>query len=45
MLSSYVDVISGNARPDHVHMLVSVSPHLSVSNVVRYIKGKNSRKL
>ncbi|MBR1479411.1 MAG: IS200/IS605 family transposase [Alphaproteobacteria bacterium] len=45
MRSSYVDVISGNARPDHVHMLVSVSSHLPVSKVVRYTEGKSSRKL
>ena len=31
--------------PDHVHMLISVPPHLSVSKVVQYIKGKSSRKL
>ena len=31
--------------PDHVHMLVSVLPHLSVSKVVQYIKWKSSRKL
>ena len=28
--------------PDHVHMLISVPPKLSVSGVVGYLKGKSS---
>ena len=43
--TNYVDIIIGNVSPDHVHMLISVPPHLSVSKVVQYIKGKSSRKL
>ncbi len=31
--------------PEHVHMLLSVPPHLSVSKVVQYIKGKSIREL
>ncbi len=31
--------------PDHVHLLVSSSPSISVSKIVQYIKGKTSRKL
>ncbi|MBQ7524007.1 MAG: IS200/IS605 family transposase [Alphaproteobacteria bacterium] len=42
---NYVNIISGNASPDHVHMLVSVSSHLSISKIIQYIKGKISRKL
>ena len=30
---------------DHIHLLVSVPPHLSVSRLVQYIKGYSSRKL
>ena len=30
---------------DHVHMLVSVPPHLSVSKLVQSMKGRSSRKL
>ena len=41
---NYVNIISGNASSDHVHMPISVPPHLSVSKVV-YIKKKSSRKL
>ena len=30
---------------DHIHLLVSIPPHLSVSKIVQYIKGYSSRKL
>jgi len=43
--TNYVDVLSGNVCPDHVHLLISVPPHISVSKIVQYIKGKSSRKL
>ena len=43
--ANYVDVIGGNISPDHVHMLISVPPHLSILKVVQYIKGKSGRKL
>ena len=43
--ANYIDIISGNVSPDHVHMLISAPPHLSVSKIVQYIKGKSSRKL
>ena len=28
--------------PDHVHMLISISPKYAVSQVVGYIKGKSA---
>ena len=40
-----IEIISGSMSPDHIHLLISVAPGLSVSRVVRYIKGKSSRKL
>jgi len=43
--ANYVDIISGNVSPDHVHMLISAPPYLAVSKIVQYIKGKSSRKL
>ena len=43
--ANYIDIISGNVSPDHVHMLISAPPHLSVSKIVQYIKGKSGRKL
>ena len=35
-------VEEGYIMPDHVHMLLSVPPKCSVSNVVGYIKGKSA---
>ena len=43
--ANYVDIISGSISPDHVHLLCSVPPSLSVSDLMKYIKGKSSRKL
>ena len=43
--SNYVDIISGSMSPDHIHLLISVPPSLSISKIVQYIKGKSSRKL
>ena len=35
-------ILEGHLRPDHVHILVSVPPKLSVSSVVGFIKGKSA---
>jgi putative transposase len=40
-----VEIIKGHLSRDHVHLLVSVPPHVSVSQLVQYIKGKSSRKM
>lgn len=40
-----VEIIKGHISRDHVHLLVSVPPHLSVSKLVQSLKGKSSRKL
>ncbi len=40
-----VQIVKGHLSPDHVHMLVSVPPHLSVSRLMQHIKGKSSRKM
>lgn len=32
----------GHLLPDHVHMLISIPPKYSVSQVVGYIKGKSA---
>jgi putative transposase len=32
----------GYLMPDHVHMLISIPPKLSVSNLVGFLKGKSS---
>jgi len=40
-----VEIIKGHISKDHVHIFVSVPPHISVSQLVKSIKGKSSRKL
>ena len=40
-----VEIIKGHVSRDHVHLLVSMPPYLSVSKLVGYIKGKTSRKI
>ncbi len=37
-----VEIVEAEPCPDHIHMLVSIPPHLSVSQFVGYLKGKNS---
>lgn len=37
-----VEIIEAEACKDHIHMLVSIPPKLSVSKFVGYIKGKSS---
>jgi putative transposase len=36
---------AGAINRDHVHMLVSIPPNLSVSKAVQFLKGKSSNKL
>ena len=36
------DILEGHLLPDHVHMLISIPPKYSVSQVVGYIKGKSA---
>ncbi len=37
-----VEIIEAEACPDHIHMLVSIPPYLSVAQFVGYLKGKSS---
>jgi len=37
-----VEIIEATACKDHIHMLVSIPPKLSVSSFVGYLKGKSS---
>ncbi len=43
--SNEVEILAGHVSKDHLHLLVSAPPHLSVSKLVQYIKGYTSRKL
>ena len=37
-----VEILEAQACPDHIHMLVSVPPHLSIAQFMGYLKGKSS---
>ncbi len=37
-----VEIIEAEVCPDHVHMLLSIPPKLSVSGFMGYLKGKSS---
>lgn len=37
-----VEIIEGHLMPNHVHMLVSIPPKLSVSAFIGYLKGKSA---
>ena len=40
-----VQILSGAVQPDHVHLLVSVPPKVSVSELMQRIKGRSSHKI
>ena len=40
-----VEIIKGHISKDHIHMFVSVPPHIAISKLVQYMKGKSSYKL
>ena len=40
-----VEIIRGHISHDHVHLFVSVPPHLSISKLVQHLKGKTSHKM
>ena len=37
-----VEIIEAEACPDHIHLLVSIPPHLSVAQFMGFLKGKSS---
>ena len=40
-----VEIIEAELCPDHVHMLISIPPKYSVSQIMGYLKGKSSLSL
>jgi putative transposase len=40
-----VEILKGSISKDHVHLFVSVPPHISVSKVMQTLKGKSSHKM
>ena len=37
-----IEIISAEACPDHIHMLLSIPPKYSVSQIMGFLKGKSS---
>ena len=37
-----MEIIEGHLMPDHVHILVSIPPKISVSSFMGYLKGKSA---
>lgn len=37
-----VEIIEGEICPDHIHLLVSIPPKISISGFMGYLKGKSS---
>ena len=37
-----VEIIEAEARIDHIHMLVSIPPHISIAQFMGYLKGKST---
>ncbi len=37
-----VELVEGNAMPDHVHMVLSIPPKYSVAMTLGYLKGKSA---
>lgn len=37
-----VEIIEGEVCPDHIHILVSLPPKMSVSGFMGYLKGKSA---
>jgi len=35
-------ILEGHLRPDHIHILLSIPPKVSVSKVIGFIKGKSA---
>ena len=37
-----VDIVEGEICPDHVHLMLSIPPKISISSFMGYLKGKSS---
>ena len=40
-----IEIINGVVSAEHLHLFVSIPPHISVSEFVRKAKGRSSRKV
>lgn len=37
-----IEIIEDKAMPDHIHILVKITPKMSISNFMGYLKGKSA---
>ena len=37
-----VEILEGHMMPDHVHLLLSIPPSISISSFMGYLKGKSA---
>lgn len=37
-----IEIIEGKAMPDHIHIWVKITPKMSISNFMGYLKGKSA---
>ena len=40
-----IELLEGHARPDHVHMLLSVPPKYSIAMTIGFLKGKSAIRI
>ena len=40
-----IEIVQGHIRPDHVHLLLSLTPNVAPSKAMQAIKGKTSNRL
>ena len=40
-----VDILQGHISPDHVHVMVSIPPQVTISRLIQRMKGKSSYRL
>jgi len=39
-----IEIIEGKLRPDHVHLYLSIPPKYSISDVIKWLKGKSASR-
>lgn len=40
-----IEIIEGHMMPDHIHLLLSIPPKYSVSQIMGYLKGKSAKMI
>ena len=40
-----IELLEGHARPDHIHMVLSIPPKYSVANTLGFLKGKSAVRI